>query len=344
MRQRERARRSWCGSRAWAAAWLGKGTTPQAVATARLGARVRRGAVAWTELGKLGRVEERDRVDRWAARRPRRVDGGSARRQRRRPRVRPARQPGRCRASVRPGPDVPLPQVASAQALGDANGDSAAWTIVTPTLSLPEATAWGTRPPRTAAATTATRPTRHFMPMHCRLRGVPKGQLRTPESQLRKRNCWVPCVYRTEMRGEPRGHRIGYSGRGGAERLRASPTAAESVSDWTRADDASRSARTRSRWPQGPTPVTTRVPSSDLLPSSFCAHTRATDPGRGAACSQFRPGRALKVGSVPLATLGSDRPRWRSGEGFETPTPLPDGRRGGATRRAHRATSCSRAR
>ncbi len=44
-------------------------------------------------------------------------------------------------------------------------GDSTAWTKVAPALSAPEPTVCGTSPPRTAAATTATRTKRHFKPM-----------------------------------------------------------------------------------------------------------------------------------------------------------------------------------
>jgi hypothetical protein len=94
------------------------------------------------------------------------------------------------------GVGAPLPQVASVHVVGNTSGDSTAWTIDAPTLSLPEATAWGTRPPRTAAANTATRPTRHFMPMPCRLEGPPKRQLRTPESPLRNLELFVAASVR----------------------------------------------------------------------------------------------------------------------------------------------------
>lgn len=66
------------------------------------------------------------------------------------------------------GAGLPLPQVASAHVTGADTVDSAAVTISVAALPALEKTAWGTRPPKTAAATMATNPRRHVRGMRSR--------------------------------------------------------------------------------------------------------------------------------------------------------------------------------
>ena len=262
---------------------------------------VRPGAVAWTELGELRRVEKRvgsaagQRADPGWSTADECGGGGSDHEAGQHAAART--MPGVGAAGV----GVPLPQVASLQVVGDTSGDSTAWTMVTPTLSLPEATVWGTRPPRTAAATTATRPTRHFTPMPSRLEGVSKGQLRMPESPLRKPELFVaPRLRRQAAPASPRvGPKLPASARrttrddeGRHPSSRNAPPARESFADWTPTDDAVRSARPRSRRPPGPRLLPALQSPSSGLPAVVvsCPYPFGAEiePRRNGRCAWLR--------------------------------------------------------
>ena len=76
------------------------------------------------------------------------------------------------------GAGLPLPQTASAQETGTDKGSSTSWTAGRAMDAAPDATPRGTRPPKTAAATTATNARRHGMRIDATLGAVLKNELK----------------------------------------------------------------------------------------------------------------------------------------------------------------------
>ena len=99
--------------------------------------------------------------------------------------------------------------------MGAASGDSTVWTMVARGALAPEATACGTKPPRTAAAMIADQPDTPPHAHAMQVTGPPKGQVRTPGVQVEgsKNSSWT-------LTGSPK-----------AARSRGSPTARTATED-----------------------------------------------------------------------------------------------------------------